>query len=214
MTVANNLIVAEFDGKPIQFDAVAWFNATHAAKRFGKRPIDWLRLRSTIEYVKTLREVLGISEEITLIRTRRNGGTWMHPDLAVAFARWLNTRFAIWCDMQIKRILRGGATAWSKPPGARSTTTDREGLLSIVAAIVARHRLPFSPVYAALDHFAGVAHARQMTCEQVTDAAEFGARLLAGSATPADFERVASNRARITAPAPQLSLADMAGGAA
>lgn len=87
MTTANNLIVAEFDGKPVQFDAVAWFNATHAAKRFGKRPVDWLRLRSTIEYIETLREVLGISEEITLIRARRNGGAQIHPDLALAVAR-------------------------------------------------------------------------------------------------------------------------------
>jgi len=31
----------------------------------------------------------------------------MHPKLGVAFARWLDVRFSIWCDMQIDNILRG-----------------------------------------------------------------------------------------------------------
>jgi hypothetical protein len=35
------------------------------------------------------------------------GGTWLHPKLAVAFARWLNVRFGIWCDQQIDGLLRG-----------------------------------------------------------------------------------------------------------
>lgn len=35
------------------------------------------------------------------------GGTWLHPKLAVAFARWLDVDFAIWCDEQIDNIVRG-----------------------------------------------------------------------------------------------------------
>jgi len=35
------------------------------------------------------------------------GGTWLHPKLAVAFARWLDDDFAVWCDMQIDGIIRG-----------------------------------------------------------------------------------------------------------
>lgn len=30
----------------------------------------------------------------------------MHPKLAVPFARWLDTRFAIWCDLQIDGLIR------------------------------------------------------------------------------------------------------------
>jgi hypothetical protein len=33
-------------------------------------------------------------------------GTWVHPKLAVAFARWLNPRFAVWCDDQIYKLLK------------------------------------------------------------------------------------------------------------
>lgn len=34
-------------------------------------------------------------------------GTWCHPKLAVFFARWLDVRFAVWCDLMIDNILRG-----------------------------------------------------------------------------------------------------------
>lgn len=44
-----------------------------------------------------------------LIKTKRGktGGTWMHPKLAVVFARWLSVDFAIWCDEQIDGIIHG-----------------------------------------------------------------------------------------------------------
>ncbi|KFC09048.1 phage protein [Trabulsiella guamensis ATCC 49490] len=35
----------------------------------------------------------------------RNGGTWMHPELAVEFARWLSPKFARACDRHIKNLL-------------------------------------------------------------------------------------------------------------
>lgn len=35
------------------------------------------------------------------------GGTWLHPKLAVPFARWLDVEFAVWCDEQIDKLLRG-----------------------------------------------------------------------------------------------------------
>ncbi|PSJ79956.1 hypothetical protein C7N83_09155 [Neisseria iguanae] len=35
------------------------------------------------------------------------GGTWLHPKLAIDFARWLNPHFAVWCDEQIEKILSG-----------------------------------------------------------------------------------------------------------
>lgn len=35
------------------------------------------------------------------------GGTWLHPKLAVFFARWLSARFAVWCDQKIEQIYRG-----------------------------------------------------------------------------------------------------------
>ena len=34
-------------------------------------------------------------------------GTFLHPDLAILFARWINPDFAVWCDAIIKQILTG-----------------------------------------------------------------------------------------------------------
>lgn len=106
-------IVASYnDAVSVSFTSEAWFNATTVAAHFGRRPVDWLALDSTKDYIAHLGAVLNC-EESSLLRTkagRHGGGTWLHPKLAVAFARWLDVRFAIWCDMQIDKILHDRPT--------------------------------------------------------------------------------------------------------
>jgi hypothetical protein len=204
----NSALRLEYDGQPVEFSTDGWINATPIAQRHGKRLRRWLTAPDTVEYMAALAEALKAPESGAFVRksSGRGGRIELHPKLAVLFARYCNARFAVWCDLQIDHILRGGLSLMERDLGARSTTPDREHLLTVAAAIVARHRLPFGPVYEALDHFAGVAHAREMTCEQVTDAAQFGARLLAGNATPADFARIEHHRAQLGAAAAQLPL--------
>lgn len=96
-----------------------------------------------------------------------------------------------------------------RPPDTtveRSSTPDREPLLKIAAAIVARHRLPFGPVYIALNLFVGVEHAREMSRGQVATAADFGERLLDGCATADDFATIERNRTLQGNSQAQLSL--------
>ncbi|QTP33693.1 hypothetical protein B7759_02296 [Burkholderia glumae] len=201
----DHSIVADYDGMSVTFTGAGWFNATAAAHRYGKEPAQWLRLPATVAYIDALHRKYG---NFTHLKTRRGagGGTWMHPKLAVRFAQWLDVDFSVWCDEQIDHILRGGLSVWQKAGGDRGNTNDREPLLTSAAAIVARHRLPFGPVYEALNLFAGVAHAREMTCEQVVESAEFGARLLAGQATPDDFAKIERNRVQPGKASEQLSL--------
>jgi hypothetical protein len=132
------MIQQDFGGDIYQFIDEGWFNATQAAKRFGKEPKKWLSQVDTIEYLTALEsrygksDLSGLFNEIKSLKesTKRQrksvelarstsfvyvkggtpdngGGTWLHPKLAVAFARWLDTDFAIWCDEQIDAILRG-----------------------------------------------------------------------------------------------------------
>lgn len=120
------LVKVDYQGQPLSFSEDGWFNATQAAERFGKRPVDWLRLDETQEYITVLRSLLNEGQEShfkcepgshlntskvrDLVRTRRGkyrGGTWLHPKLAVSFARWLDVRFAVWCDLQIDFLIRG-----------------------------------------------------------------------------------------------------------
>lgn len=111
----DRTIVLKYEGHAITYRDDGWFNATQAAAKFGKKPHDWQRLPSTDDYISTLCRHLR-SEKISLLKVIRGGrnqpdGTWLHPKLAVNFARWLDPEFAVWCDFQIDEIIRG-STNW------------------------------------------------------------------------------------------------------
>lgn len=105
------LVKATYRDLSVNFTEDAWFNATAVAERFGKRANDFLSLPTTKEYIDALDSDAGLNtgKSGIWVKTKRgkNGGTWLHPDLAVQFARWIDVRFAIWCDRQIRDILTG-----------------------------------------------------------------------------------------------------------
>lgn len=107
----SKVIIKEFQNNVFQFRADGYFNMTVAAKVFGKDLSNFTRSPDYIEYVAALKEFLNSnsvnSGVLNVVETRqgRYGGTWGHPKLIVFFARWLNTEFAIWCDMVIDDIL-------------------------------------------------------------------------------------------------------------
>lgn len=102
-----------FGNSPIHINHDVWFNATDMANAFGKRPIDWLKQKETKEYIRLLCEDYEVRENHFLITQKGKGknGTWFHHKLAIRFAQWLDTRFAIWCDKQIYELLTGN---WQK----------------------------------------------------------------------------------------------------
>ena len=113
----SNVIPFHYQGRPVLFSTDGWINATDIAKRYGKRPVDWLKQEETQSYLEALADFLGqskvTSNHFGLVRTVKGGrspGTWLHPKLAVRFAQWLDVRFAVWCDMQIDALMRGGKT--------------------------------------------------------------------------------------------------------
>lgn len=103
------IIRMDFEGQPIAFNADGWINATEAAARFGKEPYEWQRLPDTERYLTGLRRTYGEIPYVKTSRARvdRGGGTWLHPKLAVKFARWLSVDFDLWCDLQIDSLIRG-----------------------------------------------------------------------------------------------------------
>lgn len=136
----SNIIPIDFEGHSVRFSDDGWINATDVAAKFGKEPTAWLRQRETLEYLDALnRKVFGKSGILTeikeinelsgdssasrtkilrlvkqtgLVRSKSGptGGTWLHPKLAVRFARWLSVDFEIWCDEQINALIHGNAT--------------------------------------------------------------------------------------------------------
>jgi hypothetical protein len=111
----NNVIPFHYEGQAVRFNSEGWISATDVAKRYGKRPIDWLKQDETRLYMSVMAEALGIEPKVSqdhfgLVSTSRGGkspGTWLHPKLAVVFARWLDMKFSVWCDLHIDALLRG-----------------------------------------------------------------------------------------------------------
>jgi hypothetical protein len=102
------LVTKDYQGHVITYQDDGWFHATEAAERFGRRVDVWLKSQETQDYIAALCEISNTTKT-GYLKTKRgnNGGTWMHPKLAVRFSQWLDPRFAVWCDAQIDSLIRG-----------------------------------------------------------------------------------------------------------
>lgn len=113
-----------YEGKNIDFKdqkGSVMVNATQMGKLFRKTPKDWLRLKTTEEFINALKNsreadmpngLFQIEKPIIqVIRGGINQGTWMHEDVALEFSRWLHPKFAIWTNKHIKELLLKGSTS-------------------------------------------------------------------------------------------------------
>ncbi|WEX16255.1 KilA-N domain-containing protein [Pseudomonas sp. G11] len=134
----NNVIRLDFEGQLVRFNTDGWINATEVAKRFGKKPVEWLRLPATERYIAALAKAMHLGGKVGLshfglVVTERGGkaaGTWLHPKLGVRFAQWLDDDFAVWCDTQIDALLRGFPSAMGRFNHACKRLDDRQSQAS------------------------------------------------------------------------------------
>lgn len=111
----------QYHGNPISFHKGdnLMVNATQMAKPFNKSPKDFLKTEQSKRFIEALSEVKKIlSSDLVKVTYGNNGGTWMHEDVALEFARWLSPAFAIWCNDRIKELLMNGTVS------TRTTQTD------------------------------------------------------------------------------------------
>lgn len=121
----KSVITLQYQDTSLHASREAWFNATEIASMFDKRPIDWLRLPETERYIQALikrekekqaksevrKSHITKSKFIKVLKgnsAKFKQGTWLHPKLAVAFARWCDVDFAVWCDEQISELIQSG----------------------------------------------------------------------------------------------------------
>lgn len=108
----NEIIKQTFEGQNITFktiDGVVYVNATEMAKPFGKFVANWMDSESTKEYLEKIALIIGKPIiKLVIKQAGRYGGTWMHEDVAMEFARWLEPTFSIWMNKQIKTLLTTG----------------------------------------------------------------------------------------------------------
>lgn len=105
----------QFNNIPVSFRQDGYLNATAIAAHFGKRVPDFIKTEQNQEYINALAEHISKTTKIVLDKNQlvivkhggNNRGTWLHPKLAVHFARWLDAKFAVWCDEQIEQIISG-----------------------------------------------------------------------------------------------------------
>jgi hypothetical protein len=192
--MTTSIITASYNNSiTVNFTNDAWFNATEVAKQYNKRPNDWLNLEGTKEYVLGLHRVLFpnsplpvkmVAKENQLVRTVNGGkrgefGSWFHPKLAVAFARWLSVDFSIWCDMQIEKILqdkpvqRDFVNEPFKIPFA--TKEQREPLVKAVRRLVAvasekGKAISYENAHSIINLKMGVSSVEELTLEQIPQA--------------------------------------------
>lgn len=175
MSKMNNVIPLNYQGAPVQFNADGWLHATEIARRFNRRPVDWLHLPETVGYLVALAKAIGalhkcgifeqlkqikeldtskastqakilrLAKDTGLIITRAGspetgGGTWLHPKLAVAFARWLDVDFAVWCDLHIDALLRGELDEQRRFNQACAALANRQKKASMSASDLAKWR--------------------------------------------------------------------------
>jgi hypothetical protein len=164
-----NLVNREYQGMSFVFREDGYFNMTKAAHAYGKLLDNFWTTKGTFEYLETLGVALGKLPEIqgvwrdelsldeigVRIKSIRNccsertvgrsGGTWAHPKLAVYFARWLDPKFAVFCDMVIDDILRNKAKlTLTKPKESAVMALPQsylESLQELVKAVAAQEEL-------------------------------------------------------------------------
>jgi len=138
----SNVIPFDYQGVPVQFNLDGWINATAIAKKHKARLDKWLSTQETEAYIEALGRHLNTPKRGDLIFTvrGRNGGTWLHPKLAVAFARWISADFAVWCDMRIDGLLHGNLTLRQRFDQACRKLDDARDLASMNGRELARWR--------------------------------------------------------------------------
>lgn len=101
-----------YEDNPVSFETGEniMVNATEMAKPFGKKAKDWYRTEAAREFIDAVSVGKKIpTSDLVQIRQRgKNSGTWMHRDVAIEFARWLNPLFAIWCNDRIFELVNEG----------------------------------------------------------------------------------------------------------
>ena len=112
----NTIKSLNFGNVTVSFSKDGFLNATQIAKQFDKRINNYLRSEQTQQYIEALYQNLkarnSAMDKNQLVIVQKGGnvhfsGTWLHPKLAVDFARWLDPKFAVWCDEQIEHIISG-----------------------------------------------------------------------------------------------------------
>ena len=178
----NQVQSFNFGNIAVSFREDGYLNATQIAAHFGKLPKDYLKTEQTQQYISALAESLSertkiLTDENQIVIVKKGNsknftqGTWLHPKLAIHFARWLNPKFAVWCDEQIEILLNGNVSDGIKL--AKTTADDRTGLRQAVAALVGRKGIDYSSAYSMIHQRFNVESIEDIPAEKLPEAVAY-----------------------------------------
>lgn len=132
-----NIITKQYNNAIINFDLSndLMINLTEMAKANGKLVADFLRLKSTEDYLKEYSAdmVIPITDILVVKQGGTHQGTWANQDIALYFAQWLSPKFHIWCNKQIKDLLTNGKVSM-QPKTALELAKEQVALLEALEA--------------------------------------------------------------------------------
>ena len=178
----NQVQSFNFGNIAVSFREDGYLNATQIAAHFGKLPKDYLKTEQTQQYISALAESLSertkiLTDENQIVIVKKGNsknftqGTWLHPKLAIHFARWLNPKFAVWCDEQIEILLNGNVSDGIKL--TKTTADDRTGLRQAVAALVGRKGIDYSSAYSMIHQRFNVESIEDIPAEKLPEAVAY-----------------------------------------
>lgn len=137
----NRLKTLDYNGTGIVFTADGWLNATASAAALNKPDLDnFLRSKTYTEYAQVVADACSVKItdlKKTVVGKGKVQGTFLHPEMAVVFARWISPAFAYWCDKQVATLIRLAQEAPAR--NAQLRTRRMQKLGAAPEAIAARN---------------------------------------------------------------------------
>ncbi|MFA9202055.1 MAG: KilA-N domain-containing protein [Candidatus Nanopelagicaceae bacterium] len=115
----NNL---SYNGQKISQRQDGYINGTEMAKANDVRINNWTQTDDFKRYQTAISAKTGIPAMVLVNTSSDSRGTkttWLHPDMAIKFGRWISVDFEIWCDNHIKTLMEKGKTKLVEEPLTR-----------------------------------------------------------------------------------------------
>jgi hypothetical protein len=186
----DGLTTRAWNGTPISRRTTdGYVNATAMAKASGKEWFNYAKSERVTTYMEALSRNLQM-EVSDLCLAKPGEGTWIHPQLAVDFARWISAEFAVWMDAWFLDEL---ATRASQVQSAQPVLLDAAfqeslGAAEALAALV--QRVGGDPKQSVAKSLTVVARHYRKSCPQLSQMCLESQRLL----NPAVDEYLTSTR--------------------
>ncbi len=120
MTAHSNITKAPlvYNGAPIRDrgDMLSLTDMWKAAgSQSGRAPNDWTSLASSREFIGAVEASFNAGNPGILTKKGKNGGSWAHWQIGLAYAKYLSPEFHMWCNQVVRdrmeQVYHGGVPA-------------------------------------------------------------------------------------------------------